>query len=96
MRQHFEEWERGLLCELWHRVELRILDTRERTPSWLLHQMQVELQRMRMEYRPQIAVGTGRVIDGTTGLLKLRAAGLAEQSDARWYRRHGSGPKPID
>ena len=95
MRNHFEEWERGLLCELWHRVELRILDNREKSPAWLLHQTQVELQRMQMEYRPRIAVGKGTVVEGSTALLKNRAAELAERSDERWYQRHGDSPKPI-
>jgi hypothetical protein len=53
MRSKFEEWETGLLCQLWHRVELRALDDRARTPQWLMKQVSRELRHMQMEYMPR-------------------------------------------
>jgi hypothetical protein len=58
MRSKFEEWETGLLCQLWHRVELRVLDERAKTPQWLMKQVSRELKHMQMEYTPN-GLGTG-------------------------------------
>ena len=50
MRSTLDAWEKGLLCELWNRVELRILDNPPRTQARLLRLVDNELQDMRWHY----------------------------------------------
>ena len=52
MRSTLEQWERGLLCELWNRAELALLDDRPKTPQYALRMVDRELRKVRLEYRP--------------------------------------------
>jgi hypothetical protein len=51
MRNTLEQWERGLLCELWNRAELAILDDRAKTPQYAMRMVDRELRKMQLEYR---------------------------------------------
>ena len=51
MRNTLEQWEKGVLCELWHRAELAILDDRARTPQYTMRMVDRELRKMQLEYR---------------------------------------------
>ena len=57
MRSKLEPWDKGLLCQLWHRVELNLMDERPRTPSHLLRTMGRELKDMQWEHRPSLSPG---------------------------------------
>lgn len=57
MRNKLEAWESGVLCELWHRVELNVLDEKPRTPQHLLKQVGRELRDMQWEYKPRVEQG---------------------------------------
>lgn len=52
MRNTLEPWERGLLCELWNRTELAVLDDRPKTPQYVMRQFDRTLRKMQLEYRP--------------------------------------------
>ena len=51
MRNTLEQWEKGLLCELWNRAELAILDDRAKTPQYAMRMVDRELRKMQLEYR---------------------------------------------
>lgn len=57
MRNQLEPWESGILCQLWHRVELNILDERPKTPQHLLRKVGRELRDMQWEYKPTAQPG---------------------------------------
>ena len=57
MRSQMEPWERGMLCQLWHRAELIILDQRPRTPQHLLKEMARVVSDMQWEYKPTVTPG---------------------------------------
>jgi len=57
MRTKLEPWEIGILCELWHRVEVNILDDRPRTQMHLLRQVGRELRDMQLQYKPKAEPG---------------------------------------
>ena len=52
MRNTLEPWETGLLCELWNRTELAVLDDRPKTPQYVMRMFDRTLRKMQMEYRP--------------------------------------------
>ena len=51
MRNTLEQWEKGVLCELWNRAELAILDDRAKTPQYAMRMVDRELRKMQLEYR---------------------------------------------
>lgn len=59
MRSKLEPWESGILCQLWHRVEVNILDERPKTPNHLLRQVGRELRDLQWEYKPKAEPGKG-------------------------------------
>ena len=59
MRSELSPWEKGLLCSLWHRVELDLMDSKEETPQALLRTVSRRLEEMRWEIRPTISPGQG-------------------------------------
>ena len=54
MRNTLEEWEKGLLCELWNRTELAVLDDRPKTPQYVMRMFDRTLRKMQLEYRPSL------------------------------------------
>ena len=51
MRSRLEGWETGLLCELWNRTELAVLDDRPKTPQYVMRTFDRILRKMQIEYR---------------------------------------------
>ena len=47
-----------MLCELWNRAELAILDDRAKTPQYAMRMVDRELRKMQLEYR-RTAMGVG-------------------------------------
>lgn len=54
MRSRLEPWESGVLCELWNRAELAVLNDRPKTPQYVMRVFDRELRRMQLEYRKSI------------------------------------------
>ena len=51
MRNTLEPWETGLLCELWNRTELAVLDDKPKTPQYVMRLFDRTLRKMQLEYR---------------------------------------------
>ena len=51
MRNELEPWETGVLCELWNRTELAVLDDRPKTPQYVMRVFDRTLRQMQLEYR---------------------------------------------
>ena len=72
MRSELEMWEKGLLCSLWHRVELDLMDNHAKTPTYLLRVVKRRLEEMQWEVRPTISPG-----QGATGPIRSERKGMA-------------------
>ena len=59
MRSELSPWEKGLLCSLWHRVELDLMDNPEKTPGRLLQLVKRKTEEMQWECRRSISPGQG-------------------------------------
>ena len=61
MRRELEPWEKSLLCQLWNRVEINLLDERAKRPEHCLRMVDRVLKEMQWECRPKLR--PGRVTD---------------------------------
>lgn len=74
MRNQLEPWERGILCSLWHRAELTLMDERAKTPQHLLKVMDKVVRDMRWEYKPKPLVGQSHTpIDDKEAAARIKA-----------------------
>ena len=59
MRSKLEPWETALLCQLWHGVEVNLMDEMPKTPAHLLRVVKRRLEELQWEVKPRLRPGHG-------------------------------------